>query len=62
MPEYSQPPALNGEMTSAGVRKPRPIGPAMPPAADGSVVRYSPAVPAGATGGGTWSKKPPFSS
>ena len=35
-------------MTRHGVRKPRPIGPAMPPALDGSVpVRYSPAVPAG---------------
>ena len=28
----------------------------------GFTVRYSPGVPAGATGGGTWSKKPPFSS
>ena len=28
----------------------------------GETVTYSPAVPAGATGGGTWSKKPSFSS
>ena len=61
--EATYPPRLNGEMTRAGVRKPRPIGPAMPDAAAGSVpVRYSPAVPAGAVGGGTWSKNPPFSS
>ena len=34
------------------MRKPRPIGPAMPPALDGSgeTVRYSPAVPAGGDG------------
>ena len=40
------------------------IGPATPPASlgRGSTVRYSPAVPAGAVGGGTWSKNPPFSS
>src|SRR5207302_1280116 len=44
-----------------------PIGPAMPPASRGDArcsgaVMYSPGVPAGAVGGGTWSKKPPFSS
>jgi hypothetical protein len=50
-------------MTNVGRRKPRPIGPAMPPAAEGSVpVRYSPGVPGGGVGGVTWSKKPPFSS
>src|SRR5437764_4927954 len=36
----------------------------MPPSppTGGVLVRYSPAVPGGATGGGTWSKKPPLSS
>ena len=60
----TNPPRLNGETTSVGTRNPRPIGPATAPASDGSglTVRYSPAVPAGAVGGGTWSKKPPFSS
>src|ERR1700683_1123988 len=52
-PEYLYPPALNGEITRHGVRKPSPIGPAIPSAADGSVVRYSPAGPAGAVTGGT---------
>src|SRR5215831_17355654 len=37
VPEYWKPPALNGEMTSAGVRKPSPTGPATPPAALGRV-------------------------
>src|SRR5205823_13113007 len=64
VPEETKPPRLNGEMTSIGTRKPSPIGPAIPPADDGSglTVRYSSGVPAGAAGGGTWSKKPPFSS
>src|ERR1700733_4189793 len=52
-PDYLYPPALNGEITRHGVRKPSPTGPAIPSAADGSVVRYSPAVPAGAVTGGT---------
>ena len=41
-----------------------PIGPRIPPASEGrgETVRYSPGVPAGAVGGGTWSKKPSFSS
>ena len=58
------PPRLNGEITSIGTRYPSPTGPATPCAVDGSgdTVTYSPAVPAGATGGGTWSKKPSFSS
>src|SRR5437660_11081454 len=62
--EQTKPPRLNGETTSCGTRNPSPIGPLIPSAADGSVgtVTYSPAVPAGAVGGGTWSKKPPFSS
>ncbi len=60
----TQPPTLNGETTSIGTRKPRPIGPATPLASlgRGLPVRYSPAVPGGATGGATWSKKPSFSS
>ena len=62
--EHTSPPRENGETTSIGTRKPRPIGPRMPPAmlGSGSTVRYSPGVPGGGTGGGTWSKKPPFSS
>src|SRR3984893_4066812 len=50
-------------MMSIGTRKPRPMGPL--PATDGSVtagMMYSPGVPAGAGGGATWSKNPPFSS
>ena len=62
--EHTSPPRLNGEITSSGTRKPRPIGPAIPCAAAGSgcTVRYSPRVPGGGVGGGMWSKKPPFSS
>jgi hypothetical protein len=62
--EQYQPPRLNGDTTRQGTRKPRPMGPAMPLAAAGrgETVRYSPSVPEGGTGGGTWSKKPPFSS
>src|SRR6202789_4125900 len=58
------PPRLNGDRTSIGTRKLMPIGPAVPLASSGSgeTVRYSPAVPSGATGGTTWSKKPSFSS
>ena len=43
------PPRLNGETTSIGTRKPRPIGPAIPSASAGSgaTVTYSPAVPGG---------------
>ena len=51
-----------GEITSIGTRKPRPIGPLKPPASSESFARYSPGVPGGGVGGGTWSKKPPFSS
>src|SRR5258707_5884086 len=51
-PEYLYPPRLNGEITSAGVRKPSPTGPVVPPAAEGSgeAGRYSPPRPAGAAG------------
>src|SRR6202451_4549220 len=50
---------------------PRPSGPVMPSPSDdqsgsstlfGDAVRYSPGVPAGGVGGGTWSNQPPFSS
>src|SRR5213076_2031647 len=62
--EQTKPPRLKGDATSIGTRKPNPIGPRTPSAADGngSTVTYSPGVPGGAVGGGTWSKKPPFSS
>src|SRR5947209_5885718 len=65
---------LNGEITSIGTRKPRPMGSAevsRPPTVVASCLavavmaarfKYSPGVPAGAVGGGTWSKNPPFSS
>src|ERR1700722_18616128 len=58
------PPRLKGERTSIGTRKLMPMGPAVSFASSGSgeTVRYSPAVPFGATGGTTWSKKPSFSS
>src|SRR5258708_91739 len=53
-------------MISVGTRKPKPMGPVIPPATVGSgtagAVMYSPGVPGGAVTGGTWSKKPPFSS
>jgi hypothetical protein len=57
----TQPPVLHGDTTSVGTRKPSPIGPAMPPVSGGSglTVIHSPGVPAGAVGGGTWSKKYP---
>src|ERR1700733_3681642 len=49
--------------------RPRPSGPAMlsvpgagSPIVGGDAVRYSPAVPGGAVGGGTWSNHPSFSS
>ncbi len=62
--EHAQPPAEKGETTSMGTRTPSPMGPAIPSADEGSgsTVRYSPSVPAGAVGGGTWSKNPSFSS
>ena len=66
--EFTYPPRLNGETTSSGTRKPSPMGPDTPPSVPpaplrlGVPVTNSPAVPAGATGGGTWSKNPPFSS
>ena len=62
--ELTRPPRLKGEITSSGTRKPSPMGPATPAASEGSglTLRNSPAVPGGGTGGGTWSKKPPFSS
>jgi hypothetical protein len=53
---------------SIGTRKPNPIGPVIAgfPMTAGSgtagAVMYSPGVPGGAVTGGTWSKKPPFSS
>ena len=59
------PPRLKGESTSIGTRKPMPIGPANALGVGGQGVdgqRTRRAVPAGAVGGGTWSKKPSFSS
>ena len=58
------PPRLNGESTSIGTRKPKPTGPRRPMASAGRFgwLKNSPEVPAGGTGGGTWSKKPSFSS
>src|SRR5207237_8644774 len=55
---------LQGDTTSIGTRGPSPIGPAMPPSppVGGVAVRYSPAVPGGGKGGGTWSKELPLSS
>ena len=62
--EHTKPPRENGEITSIGTRKPSPIGPRMPPAiaGSGSTRQEFARRPGGGTGGGTWSKKPPFSS
>ena len=55
----TNPPRLNGEITSIGTRKPNPIGPDIAgfPATVGSgtagAVTYSSSVPAGAVTGGT---------
>src|SRR3546814_4164223 len=46
---HTQPPAVHGEITMHGTRKPPPIG--RPPT-------NSPGVPVGGTGGGTCSKSP----
>jgi hypothetical protein len=64
VPCETKPPRAKGETMSRGTRKPSPIGPATPEASEGRglAVMYSPSVAAGAVGGGTWSKKPPFSS
>ena len=57
-------PSTEGRTTRHGTRKPRPIGPAIPEACAGSGTdgQVLLAVPGGGVGGGTWSKKPPFSS
>src|SRR5262249_36199920 len=62
--EQTKPPREYGETRRSGTRKPSPIGPATPAASPGSgfTLSHSPGVPFGATGGGRWSKKPPFSS
>ena len=49
----TKPPRENGEITKHGTRKPKPMG---------TPLTYSPAVPGGAVGGTTWSKRPSFSS
>ena len=48
-------PFVKGDMRMHGTRKPRPTGPAMPPAVGGQRVHRQvfPGVPAGGTGGGT---------
>src|SRR5580692_9982850 len=56
----TNPPTVHGETMMQGTRKPRPIGPGADFVTD--VGMYSPAVPAGAVGGATWSKYPSFSS
>src|SRR3546814_11973694 len=48
---HTQPPAVHGEITMHGTRKPPPIG--RPPT-------NSPGVPVGGTGGGTCSNSPSF--
>jgi hypothetical protein len=64
----ANPPLLNGEITSIGTQKPRPMGPricgelTIVGSGTAGAVTYSPAVPGGAVTGGTWSKNPPFSS
>ncbi len=51
--ELTRPPVDQGEITVIGTRGPMPIG---------SPLTNSSAVPEGAVGGATWSKKPSFSS
>jgi hypothetical protein len=51
--EQTRPPRLQGETTNRGTRIPKP---------NGSPLTNSLVVPGGGTGGGTWSKNPPFSS
>ena len=57
--EDTNPPLLNGEITSIGTRKPRPMGPRIcgEPTTVGSgtagAVTYSPVVPEGAVTGAT---------
>ncbi len=51
--EQTYPPTVHGETTSIGTRMPSPVG---RPSHCSSVTS------GGATGGGTWSKKPSFSS
>ena len=62
--EATWPPRLKGERTSIGTRKLMPIGPAVPSASVGSgeTREVLAGRAGGATGGGTWSKKPSFSS
>src|SRR5439155_20811073 len=52
------------DTSGSGSGGPRPIGRAMPPSPPGGgvAVRYSPAVPGGGNGGGTWSNELPLSS
>jgi len=71
--EFTQPPLLQGEMTTIGTRTPRPYGPGVLLVAgyDGLPLNSSLVVPAveipsardcGGVGGTIWSKKPSFSS
>src|SRR6202035_1987928 len=62
--ESTHPPRLQGEITIVGTRNPSPMGWRNPPSSPtvGVAVTVSSAVPGGGVGGGTWSKKPPFSS
>ncbi len=51
--EQTYPPTVHGDTTSIGTRMPRPVG----------LPSHCSSVTSGeATGGGTWSKKPSFSS
>ncbi|COX03705.1 Uncharacterised protein [Mycobacterium tuberculosis] len=54
-------------MTKQGTRKPKPMGPRIPPEPSTLSMStllgiHSPGVPSGAVSGVTWSKKPPCSS
>jgi hypothetical protein len=64
--EVTQPPRVHGEISSSGTRKPRPTGSGWVTPRLASVpevsAKNSSVVPAGATGGGTWSNCPSFSS
>ncbi len=60
--EQTYPPRVQGETTIMGTRKPSPMGfpELISPAVE--TVDSPSASEVGGTGGGTWSKKPPFSS
>jgi hypothetical protein len=60
--EQTNPPVVQGETMMHGTRKPGPTGRSPPTVCGEFLVTISSGVPGGATGGGTWSNSPSFSS